>query len=100
MTSGILLKEYQGEKMAVRKIAISVPENVLRQVDRMAKKSKMTRSGLITHLLKEVSHAASQADIVSKINQLFDDNNIIEEQASTANFFLQAGKKYYKDSDW
>jgi len=86
--------------MAVRKIAISVPEDVLKEVDRLAKKTKTTRSGLITQLLKEVSHASGQADIVNRINSLFEDPEIAEEQASTSNLFLQSPKKKYESSDW
>ncbi len=86
--------------MTVRKIAISVPEEVLIEVDRLAKKSKTTRSSLITQVLKEVSHASNQAEIAERINHLFNDEEIIEEQRSTAQLFLQNKKIKYKASDW
>ncbi len=58
--------------MPVRKIAISVPEDVLNRVDRLAKKSYTTRSGLITQVLKEIAPAASRSEITEKINALFE----------------------------
>jgi metal-responsive CopG/Arc/MetJ family transcriptional regulator len=85
--------------MAVRKIAISVPEEVLRQVDRLARKSKTTRSGLITRVLREVSDASNQAEVTERINHLFNDQDLIDEQASTAHTFLQAAEND-EDSGW
>lgn len=89
--------------MAVRKIAISVPEDVLRQVDRMAKKSGTTRSGFITLVLSEVSHAGTQTEITERINRLFEDKTIADEQAETASFFLRAAERRGmkgEDDEW
>jgi metal-responsive CopG/Arc/MetJ family transcriptional regulator len=86
--------------MAVRKIAISLPEDVLKEVDRLAKKSKTTRSALISKVLKEVSHASTQREITARINRLFEDPKIKEEQSDTARTFLMSPKKEYGDSDW
>lgn len=76
--------------MAFRKIAISIPANVLKEVDRLAKFSGTTRSGMITHVLEEVSHAQNQRQITEKINELFADQELADEQASTAAAFLRA----------
>jgi metal-responsive CopG/Arc/MetJ family transcriptional regulator len=78
--------------MAVKKIAISVPEEVIRQVDRLAKRTHTTRSGLISQILKEVSHAQTQADLTVQINRVFDDFSVREEQSSTSKTFLRAAE--------
>src|SRR5262249_44280452 len=86
--------------MAVRKIAISVPEEVLREVDRLAKRTKTTRSALITKVLKEVSRASNENGLISRINSLFADESIREEQTQTATLFLHSPRKGYGESEW
>lgn len=78
--------------MAVRKIAISVPADVLKQVDRLAHHAKTTRSGFITQVLCQVSRAKSRAEITERINLLFDDPDTAEEQSDTATAFLRAAE--------
>lgn len=86
--------------MAVRKIAISVPENVLRDVDRLAKKAKTTRSALISKILKEVSRASTEGTLIARINDLFDDKQVQSEQRQTSNLFLHSPKRSYGKSEW
>ncbi|MGK5082298.1 type II toxin-antitoxin system HicB family antitoxin [Bdellovibrionota bacterium FG-1] len=86
--------------MAVRKIAISLPEDVLRQVDRLAKRTHVTRSGFITRVLTHVSHASTQAEITEQINRLFNEGELAKEQASLADLYLQAAEKGFEDSEW
>ena len=86
--------------MSVRKIAISIPENVLRQVDRSAKRAKTTRSGFISRVLTAVSHAGTQIEITERINQLFSEEGISEEQTQVSDIYLQAAEKSFKDSKW
>lgn len=86
--------------MPVRKIAISLPENVLHEVDRLAKRTKTTRSGCIAKVLSEVSHATNQAEITERINKLFGDPEIANEQTAVAGHFLRAAEKGFKDSEW
>jgi hypothetical protein len=78
--------------MAVRKIAISIPEDVLALVDRLAKRTKTTRSGCITRVLSEVARATTQAEITDRINQLFLNPDLAQEQASTARVYLRAAE--------
>lgn len=86
--------------MPVRKIAISLPEDVLRIVDRLARRTKTTRSGCIARVLAEVSHASTQAEITEQINKLFADSAIGAEQTSTALTFLKAAEKGVEDPEW
>jgi metal-responsive CopG/Arc/MetJ family transcriptional regulator len=78
--------------MAVKKVAISVPSEILKKIDRLAKNSKTTRSGLITHVLREVSHVNDQREISEVINRLFEDSEVAEEQGSTSHLFLRAAE--------
>ena len=86
--------------MAVKKIAISVPNEVLIQVDRLAKKAKSTRSGYITQVLRQISHASTQAEVTHQINELFSDVALVEEQSETAHIFWKAAEPSTPDWEW
>ncbi|MGZ3688946.1 MAG: ribbon-helix-helix protein, CopG family [Bdellovibrionota bacterium] len=86
--------------MAVRKIAISLPEDLLRQVDQLAKRTKTTRSGCIARVLSEVTHAKNQAEITARIDELFGNGELAEEQGETASEFLRAAEPGFEDSEW
>jgi metal-responsive CopG/Arc/MetJ family transcriptional regulator len=87
--------------MAVRKIAISVPEEVLKQVDRQARRFKSTRSGFITRVLCHVSSAADQEEITEALNRFFEDEALSSDQKETARAFLSvAEKNAFEDEEW
>ena len=86
--------------MPVRKIAISLPEDVLLQVDRQAKRSKTTRSGWITHVLSEVSRASTRAEITERINHLFAEPETVEEQSAVSIEYLKAAETAPEDEGW
>lgn len=87
--------------MGVRKIAISVPEDVLKQVDRLAKRVSTTRSGFITDVLREVSRASGRAEVTRRIDRLFDsDPSLAMEQRRTATEFLRAADPGDDESPW
>jgi hypothetical protein len=68
----------------VTKFAISVPEEVMKKVDRAAKKHRVTRSRFISEVLKSVAEASSDAEITERINRLFSDPKIGREQRDGA----------------
>ena len=90
--------------MAIRKIAISVPEDVLRDVDRLAKKSKTTRSALISKVLKEVSRASTEAGFLARINEVFMDEKMLANRQSlspaedTNSFSQYLSFRFYKEN--
>ncbi|MGK5087126.1 hypothetical protein WDW86_06175 [Bdellovibrionota bacterium FG-2] len=86
--------------MTVRKITISLPEEILLQVDRLAKRTHTTRSGCIARVLSEVSRASTQAEITERINQLFSEPEVKEEQSEVAAHYLKAAEKGFEDSEW
>lgn len=70
--------------MAVKKIAISVPEDVIEQVDRAAAERRMTRSAYISWVLRRTARARSDAEITARINAFFSDPALDDEQRETA----------------
>jgi metal-responsive CopG/Arc/MetJ family transcriptional regulator len=87
--------------MAVRKIAISVPEDVLKQIDRVAKRENTTRSGFITQVLSDVSKATDRAEITARINQIFGEASVVEEQASVStDYLLMAAESSGEGTEW
>ncbi|RMH38346.1 MAG: hypothetical protein D6689_19800 [Deltaproteobacteria bacterium] len=70
--------------MAVKKIAISVPEDVLAQVDRAAAQLGVPRSRFISDVLRRVASARSDAEIRRRVNAVFADPEVAREQRDTA----------------
>lgn len=75
--------------MAVRKIAIWVPEGVLRQVDQAAKARHMTRSRFISRLAR-IASARRDAEITRRIDEILADPEVAREQVATARAFQRA----------
>jgi metal-responsive CopG/Arc/MetJ family transcriptional regulator len=73
--------------MAVRKLAISIPEDVVREVDAAAKKRGMTRSGFISDILRRIARARTDAEIARRVNEVFADPEVAREQSETARRF-------------
>jgi predicted transcriptional regulator len=73
--------------MPARKFAISVPEEVIREVDHAAKRRGMTRSGFITDVLAQVARARTDAEIARRVDELFSDREVAREQVETAKQF-------------
>lgn len=70
--------------MPVRKIAISVAEDVLAEVDRAAAARRTTRSGFITEVLRRVATAGTEADLRRRIQTFFEDPAVQREQRRDA----------------
>lgn len=73
--------------MPSKKLAISVPVDVVEQVDRAARQRGVTRSRYITDVLRRVAAARRDAEITRRINELFDDPDLAAEQKKTARDF-------------
>lgn len=70
--------------MPAKKIAISVPEEVLAAVDRAAARRSVTRSRFISDVLRRVAAARSDAEVRRCVNELFSDPEIAGEQREAA----------------
>ena len=84
--------------MAAKKIAISVPEDVLVDVDEAAAKASLTRSAFITRVLVRVAGAHSDAELKRRVDALFADDDIAREQSETARATARAHPG--AGSDW
>ena len=84
--------------MAAKKLAISVPEEVIREVDHAAKRRGMTRSGFITDVLSQVARARTDAEIARRVNNLFSDAEIAREQTDTARRFRRIAPQ--RGAEW
>ena len=70
--------------MAAKKFAISIPEDVMRQVDRAAKARGVTRSRFIAGVLRRAALARTDAEITRRLNEVFADESVAAEQRRTA----------------
>ncbi len=84
--------------MAVKKLAISVPEDVIRQVDCAVAERGVTRSRFISDVLRRIANARKDAEITRRVNQLFADPEIAAEQEETAAAFASATPR--RGSKW
>jgi metal-responsive CopG/Arc/MetJ family transcriptional regulator len=75
--------------MAIKKIAISLPEPVLETVDRLAARRRESRSRVIATILSRVARAKHNRDITAQIDALFADEKIAAEQKRTSDEFLR-----------
>ncbi|MBI4529839.1 MAG: hypothetical protein HY695_39070 [Deltaproteobacteria bacterium] len=75
--------------MAMKKIAISLPEPVLKTVDQIAKHQRESRSHVISTILSRVARLKRDRDITAQIDALFSNGKIVAEQKRTADEFLR-----------
>lgn len=76
--------------MPVRKFAISVPVEVMVEVDQAAQRRGVTRSRFIAEVLGRVARARSDAEVSRRIDRLLADPEIAREQVETARAFRGA----------
>jgi metal-responsive CopG/Arc/MetJ family transcriptional regulator len=86
--------EYRNVIMPVRKLAISLPEDVVRQVDRAAAQRGVTRSRFIADVLRVVAQIRADAEITARIDALVGNPEIAAEQRETAAAYQRAGSRH------
>lgn len=75
--------------MPMKKIAISVPEPVLKFVDQIARDRRESRSRVIATILSRLAQLKRDRDITAQIDVLFADGKIVADQKRTADNFLR-----------
>ena len=70
--------------MAHRKTAIAVPAEILDEVDRAARARGESRSRFITRVLRLAVRARRDADVTRRLDALFVDESLAEEQRREA----------------
>jgi hypothetical protein len=73
--------------MAVRKFAISIPEDVMQEIDDAANARGVTRSRFISEVLRRTAKALTDADVTRRLDRLFADPSVTAEQRRTARAF-------------
>ena len=70
--------------MAATKFAISVPTEVMQEVDRAAEERGITRSRFISEVLRHVARAKRDEEISRRIEEVLSDPDLAREQRATA----------------
>ena len=77
--------------MAHRKTAIAVPEEILEEVDRAARERGESRSRFISRVLRLAVRARRDAEVTRRLDALFGDESVREEQRREAHELAQLG---------
>ncbi len=85
--------------MASSKIAITVPEEVLAEVDAAARARGETRSGFISRILRTALRARRDAGITRRLNELFADESVVASQDRITREMDSAGTDW-SDEVW
>jgi hypothetical protein len=80
--------------MPLHKTAIAIPEELLSAVDRAARSRGESRNRFVIRVLQEAVRARRDADITRRLNELFADGSIAQEQS------LGAGELDLSGTDW
>lgn len=84
---------------ALRKTAIAVPERLLAELDQAANERGESRNALITRILEAGVRARRNREITRKIEAVFTDPEIANEQVDTAETLDRAGSNF-ADERW
>ena len=77
--------------MAYRKTAIAVPEDIMEEVDRAARERGESRSRFISRVLRLAVRARRDAEVTRRLDALFADESVGEEQRREAQELAQLG---------
>jgi len=83
--------------MSVHKFAISIPEDVMQQIDEAAELRGVTRSRFISDVLRKVARAKSDAEITRRLDAVFSAPDVAREQRRTSRELLAARGR---DDEW
>ena len=85
--------------MPLRKTAIAVPADLLAEVDRAARAHHESRNRFVTRVLQAAVHALRDADVTRRLNELFADPDLSQEQLRAAAELDAAGTDW-SDERW
>lgn len=72
--------------MAVSKVALSLPVSLLTRIDRLAKKSRLSRSAFVRRAVEHTLREPAEAEVIQKARRIYAE--IGEEDRVLANAFL------------
>lgn len=85
--------------MSLRKTAIAIPDELLSAVDRAAQSRGESRNRFVTRVLLEAVHARRDAEVTKRLNELFANRELAQEQARTASELDAVGTDW-SDERW
>lgn len=85
--------------MPLRKTAIAVPEDLLAAVDRAARERRESRNRFVIRVLRHAVRARRDADIARRLNELFADPDLVDEQRRQASEWNALGTSW-TDERW
>ena len=85
--------------MPLRKTAIAVPADLLSEIDRAAREQRESRNRFVTRVLQAAVRARRDADVTRRLNELFADPDVHQEQIRTAAELDAAGTDW-SDERW
>lgn len=77
--------------MVHRKTAIAVPEDIMQEVDRAARERGESRSRFISRVLRLAVRARRDAEVTRRLDALFADESVRDEQRREAQELSQLG---------
>jgi hypothetical protein len=84
--------------MSVKKIGISIPEEVMEAVDRAARERGLSRSRFIAGVLRRAAAARTDLEVTRKIDEVLADEDLKREQADEARALQRAG--FDQGTEW
>ena len=84
--------------MATVKIAITMPKELVQEVDAARKIETITRSGYITRLVQKAVMVEKEARLKAAYDKIFSDPEIVEEQKNSTSLFDNTGNE--KGQEW
>lgn len=85
--------------MALQKTAIAVPAALLAEIDEAARERHESRNRLINRILGAAMRARSDAEVTRRLDELFADPNVADEQRRSARALDDAGTAW-DDERW
>lgn len=77
--------------MNTRKVAISIPKNLINAIDALSKEKGVSRSKFITDILREKLGDERKRRIREEYDRVFSDEAIVREQLETAGWLESGG---------
>jgi hypothetical protein len=85
--------------MPLRKTAIAIPEDLLDAIDRAANERGESRNQFVTRVLRYAVRARRDAQITRRLDELFKDSTLAEEQRREASNLDAIGVSW-NDEQW
>ena len=79
--------------MNTQKVAITIPSDIVAMIDDMSRQRKMSRSKLISMILRERLMNERDRHLKDTYDRVFSDKAIIKEQLETARWLERSGNK-------